>query len=47
MATKKDKTMAEVSAGYEKFIEGKKTNAKGKKVFDKTVKAASKPRSSK
>jgi hypothetical protein len=41
------KTMTDVSAGYEKFIADKKTTSKGKKIFDKTIKAASKPRGSK
>lgn len=47
MAAKKDKTMAEVSAGYETFIKDKKVKSVGKKVFQKTIKAASKPRGSK
>lgn len=47
MATKKAKTMVEVSAGYETFIKDKKVKATGKKAFDKTIKAASKPRGSK
>ena len=38
--TKKDKvkSMEEVTANYEKFIEGKKLNANGKRVFNKTLK---------
>lgn len=47
MATKKDKSMAEVSAGYETFIKGKKVKTAGKKAFDKAIKSASKPRGSK
>ena len=47
MATKKVKTMAEVSAGYETFIKDKKVKITGKKIFDKTIKAATKQRGSK
>lgn len=37
---KKDKTMAEVSAGYEQFIEGQEINKKGLSLFNKTIKKA-------
>ncbi len=46
-ASKKLTPMEKLTAGYEKFIEGKKTTSKGKKVFEKTIKAASKPHGSK
>lgn len=46
MAKKKNqKTMAEVSAGYEKFIKGKELNKYGKTEFEKVLKKAAKPRS--
>lgn len=41
------KTMAEVSAGYEAFIKGKKVKKTAKKAFDKVIKVAAKPRGSK
>lgn len=44
---KKDKSMAEVSKGYEKFIEGQKINSKGADLFKKVIKEASKPKSKK
>ncbi len=37
---KKDKTMAEVTAGYEQFVEGQKINKKGLSLFNKTIKKA-------
>lgn len=40
---KKAKSMAEVSKGYEKFIEGKELNPKGKSAFENSLKAATKP----
>ena len=45
--SKKNKTMAEVSAGYETFIKDKKVNKTGGKKFDKVLKAATKQRGSK
>jgi hypothetical protein len=44
---KKEKTMAELTAGYSSFIKGKKTNPNGKDLFDKVLKKAVKQRSSK
>ena len=45
---KKNKTsMDKLTSGYEKFIEGKELNPKGKSLFDKTLKKAVKPRKSK
>lgn len=44
---KKEKTMLDVSAGYETFIKDKKVKPSAKKAFDKTIKAATKPRGSK
>ena len=44
---KKDMTMEEVTAGYDKFIKGKKLNPNGKKVFESTLKKAVKQRGSK
>ena len=45
---KKEKTpMEKLTQNYEKFIEGKETNPKGKELFNKTLKKASKPRGSK
>lgn len=44
---KKAKTMAEVSAGYERFIKGKELNKNGKAVFEGVLKKAVKPRSAK
>ena len=39
--------MEKLTEGYEAFIKGKKVNANGKKVFDKAIKKAAKPRSAK
>lgn len=39
--------MDKLTAGYEKFIEGKELNSKGKSLFNKTLKKAAKPRKSK
>jgi len=39
--------MDKLTAGYEKFIKGKKLNKSGKASFDKVIKKASKPRSAK
>jgi hypothetical protein len=45
---KKEKPpMDKLTQGYEKFIEGKETNPKGKDLFNKTLKKAAKPRGSK
>lgn len=45
--SKKDKTMAEVTAGYETFIKDKKVNKTGGKKFEKVLKSATKQRGSK
>lgn len=45
--TKKNKTMVELTFGYEEYIKGKKRNKDGKKLFEKTLKKATKPRGSK
>lgn len=37
---KKDKTMDEVSKGYEEFIKGRKVKPNGKNSFDKAIKKA-------
>lgn len=47
MAKKKEKSMAELTKGYEKFIQGKELNPNGKKDFDKILKKAVKQRGSK
>lgn len=39
--------MDKLTKGYEKFIEGKELNPKGKNLFEKTLKKATKPRGSK
>lgn len=39
--------MEKLTAGYEDFIEGRKTNKKGKALFEKAIKKVSKPRSAK
>ena len=44
---KKEKTMAELTAAYKNFIKGKSVNKNGKELFDKVLKKAVKPRSSK
>lgn len=45
---KKEKTeMEKITAGYEQFIKGKETVSDGKKLFEKTIKKATKPRGSK
>jgi len=44
-ARKKEKSMAEVTKGYEKFMEGKELRKDGKKQFDKAIAKASKPKS--
>lgn len=38
--SKKDKTMDELTKGYEEFIKNKKVNKKGKNEFDKVLKKA-------
>ncbi len=49
MATKKIKTMAELTANYEQFIKGKEVNKSGKKAFNNAIKKAAtkKPRATK
>jgi hypothetical protein len=48
MVKNKEKTaMEKITSGYEEFIKGKKTNKNGKKLFEKTLKKATKPRGSK
>lgn len=44
---KKIKSMAELTAGYDDFIKGKELKSNGKKLFEKTLKKAAKPRGSK
>jgi hypothetical protein len=44
---KKQSQMESLTDGYEKFIKGKEVNPEGKKLFEKTLKKASKPRDSK
>ncbi len=44
---KKKTTMDKLTAGYEKFIEGKELNPNGQKLFNQTLKKAAKPRGSK
>ncbi len=39
--------MEKLTAGYEDFIKGKELNPNGKKLFNKTLKKAVKPRGSK
>jgi hypothetical protein len=39
--------MDKLTEGYEEFIKGKKINKNGKKLFDKALKKAAKPRGSK
>jgi hypothetical protein len=45
--SKKEKTMAEVTAGYEEFAKGKKQNKTGKQKFDAALNKVVKPRSAK
>jgi len=49
MAKKHPTPMEKLTQGYEKFIKGKDTNSKGKRLFDKAIKkvATTKPRGSK
>jgi len=47
MVQKEKTPMEKLTQGYEAFIKGKKINAKGKKLFDRAIKKASKPRSAK
>jgi hypothetical protein len=49
MAKKKKELtpMEKLTAGYEHFVKGKKLNNKGRKLFDKVLKKATKPRSAK
>ncbi|MFT3909855.1 MAG: hypothetical protein QM737_10550 [Ferruginibacter sp.] len=44
---KKEITMEELTKNYSTFIKGKEINKNGKDLFDKTLKKAVKPRSSK
>jgi hypothetical protein len=44
---KKDKTMLEVTKGYEDFIKGKETNKNGQMIFNKVIKKAAKPKTKK
>jgi len=44
---KKNITMSELTAGYEEFIKGNNIKKTGKKLFEKTLKKAIKPRGSK
>lgn len=47
-STKKKQTpMEKLTQGYEKFIKGKEVNKNGKKLFNKTLKKATKQRGSK
>lgn len=41
---KKDKSMAEVTKGYEEFIKGKEIKKNSKKEFDKTISKATIPK---
>jgi hypothetical protein len=43
-AKKKQTPMEKLTQGYEKFIKGKEQNQEGKKVFDKTLKNATRPK---
>ena len=45
--TKAKISMEKLTEGYEAFIKEKKINAKGKKLFNNTLKKAVKPRGSK
>ena len=49
MKQKKNKklTMERLTNGYEQFMRGKNVNNNGKKIFEKTIKRAIKPRGSK
>lgn len=48
MKGKNKKTpMEKLTSGYEKFIQGKEIDAKGKVKFEKALKKAAKPRGSK
>ena len=47
MKAKNKKSMIEITKGYEAFIKGKKVNANGKELFDKTLKKFVKQRDSK
>lgn len=42
-SAKKDKTMEEVSKGYEEFIKRKELNKKGAQLFERTLRKAAKP----
>lgn len=46
-SAKKQTPMDKLTQGYEKFIEGKELSQGGKKNFNKTIKKATKARSSK
>jgi hypothetical protein len=49
MKAKKKKLtpMEKLTSGYEEFIKGKETKKNGKKIFEKTLKKATKQRGSK
>jgi hypothetical protein len=44
---KKQTPMEKLTAGYEKFIEGKEVDPNGAKKFEKALKKATKPRAAK
>lgn len=44
MKKSKQKSMAELTEGYEEFIKGKELNKNGKELFNKTIKKAAKPK---
>ena len=44
---KERKTMSELMQGYDEIVKGKELNKNSKKLFEKTLKKAVKPRSSK
>lgn len=46
-ANKISTPMENLTKGYDTFIKGKKVNVKGKKLFNKVIKKAAKPRSAK
>lgn len=44
MLKKKNRTIADITKGYEKFINGKELNSNGSKLFNKVIKNAAKPK---
>lgn len=44
MGVKKKTPMEQLTAGYEKLIQGKQINQDGKKAFNSTLKKAAKPK---